>query len=481
MPLRIYIDFGSTFTKVLAIDLEGETVVARTQAVSTVNTDVTLGLQSALNELRKRLPAGAVDRAPAWACSSAAGGLRMVTVGLVPTLTLEAAKRAALGAGAKLVGSFSYKISPDEVRIIEDIRPDILLLSGGTDGGDSDVVLHNARCLAKSSLTCHTIIACNKVAQGEVLRALTNDGKPATVVSNVLPELHRLDTGNCQAEIRRIFMEHIIEAKGIARAKTLIKNVLMPTPAAVLNATQLLSEGHGNEPGLGDLMVIDVGGATTDVHSVAQGTPSRPGARFKGLPEPRAKRTVEGDLGVRHNAVRLLELAGQTRLMRNMEPFLGNSNGVSETTSLDLRSMAESLTASAGHLPSSPAEVLLDLTLARSAIEMAVERHVGTLEVFPSLDGDVLMQRGKDLTAVHHVIGTGGPLVFSYERGDQARLLSAAVLREDSSMLLKPKSPRFLVDSRYLLYAAGLMTEEEPAASLRLMKRYLTNVEQETT
>ena len=115
-----------------------------------------------------------------------------------------------------------------------------------------------------------------------------------------------LDAAPCNKEIREIFMKNIIKAKGIAKAKAIIKDVIMPTPSAVLEAAKLISGGWGDEKGFGELIVIDPGGATTDVHSIAKGNPARADIIMVGLPEPYEKRTVEGDLGLKYNMDRLL-------------------------------------------------------------------------------------------------------------------------------------------------------------------------------
>ncbi len=101
------------------------------------------------------------------ACSSAAGGLRMVTVGLVRELTAEAARQAALGAGARLVGTFAYRLTAADVSRIEALAPDILLLAGGTDGGNSEVIVHNAAALGRSRVACPIVLAGNRSAMDE--------------------------------------------------------------------------------------------------------------------------------------------------------------------------------------------------------------------------------------------------------------------------------------------------------------------------
>ena len=125
-----------------------------------------------------------------------------------------------------------------------------------------------------------------------------------------MPEFNVLKTEPARAAIRQVFIERIVHAKGIDRARRrMFDAVLMPTPAAVLEGARLVADGVEGRPGLGTLLVVDPGGATTDVHSIAPGR-QRPAWCRRGLPEPRVKRTVEGDLGMRHNAATIVEAAG---------------------------------------------------------------------------------------------------------------------------------------------------------------------------
>ena len=305
----LLIDFGSTYTKLRAVDLGAGTLVAAGQGPSTVTTDVTVGLEAALADLDRKM-GGLPDFRYRLASSSAAGGLRMVTVGLVKELTAEAARRAALGAGAKLVGSFAYRLTAGDVAAIVDLSPDVLLLSGGTDGGNSEVILHNARRLADSALACPVVAAGNREAAEEIAALFEAAGKSLVVAGNVMPAYQELDIDPARAAIRQIFIDRIVHAKGIDRAAAMFDAVLMPTPAAVLEGARVLSEGTEGRSGLGPLVLVDIGGATTDVHSVANGDPVEEGVLQYGLPEPYVKRKVEGDLGMRHNAAAILDAAG---------------------------------------------------------------------------------------------------------------------------------------------------------------------------
>ena len=139
MKAVLLIDFGSTYTKLTAVDVEGEVILGTAQAYTTVETDINDGLHEGLRRLEEKT--GKLDFDKCYACSSAAGGLRMVTSGLVPELTGEAAKMASLGAGAKVVGIYAFQLTEDDLDEIRAARPDIFLLVGGTDGGNTENIL----------------------------------------------------------------------------------------------------------------------------------------------------------------------------------------------------------------------------------------------------------------------------------------------------------------------------------------------------
>jgi uncharacterized protein (TIGR01319 family) len=462
MDLVLLIDFGSTYTKVVAIDLASERLLSRVQAPSTVESDVMVGLHAALDRVRAELGLADLGQARFLASSSAAGGLRLVAIGLVPELTAEAAKRAALGAGAKVLRVFSHHLTRRDLAALEELRPEIVLLAGGTDGGNSEVILYNARALAGTSLTCPILYAGNKDAADEAEDALRAAGKDIVVTENVLPELGRLNVEPARTAIREVFMRRIVEAKGIHRARELVGDILMPTPMAVLQAATLLAEGTADEPGLGDLLVVDVGGATTDVHSVAHGGPSDASWLPRGLPEPYAKRTVEGDLGLRVNAASILEAAGEARIAA--------AAGLPRER---VRVTVERLTQETATVPRTPADYALDVALARAAVEVAVQRHAGTLDTVYTAHGPVTVLLGKDLTTVGTVIGTGG--VFA--RGSDPRAVLAGALFDSANPLsLRPKRPRLVVDRPYILYAVGLLAQVAPGAALRIMKQHLVEV-----
>jgi len=454
----LLIDFGSTYTKLRAVDLADARIMGSGQGPSTVTSDVTEGLTAALGDLERQI--GALPRFKhRLASSSAAGGLGMVTVGLVRELTAEAARQAALGAGAKLVGAFAYKLTAGDVKAISALAPDILLLAGGTDGGNDEVIQHNAGRLADSTLACPVVVAGNRQAADAVAAILADAGKEARVTENVMPEFGRLNIEPARAAIRRVFIERIVHAKGIDKAAALFDAVLMPTPAAVLDGARLLADGHGGRPGLGPLVVVDVGGATTDVHSVTEGKPSAEAVVLHGLPEPYVKRTVEGDLGMRHNARAIVEAAGAEALAADGAP------APERIEALLARAAAEP-----GWLPDDDEGHAFDRALARAAVRLAVRRHAGTLETVYTTTGPVTVQRGKDLGAVGTLIGTGGPLAHA---DDPAAVLETALASPAEPLSLRPRAPKMLLDGEYILFACGLLGSVAPDAALTLGLRHL--------
>ncbi len=461
MGLALLIDFGSTYTKAVAVDVSAEQLLARVQSPSTVDTNVMVGLQSALNQVRKELGLTNLEECRFLASSSAAGGLRMVAIGLVPELTAEAAKRAALGAGAKVLRAFSYHLRRRDIAWLEELRPEIILLAGGTDGGDAEVILFNARMLAGSTLTCPILYAGNSDASEDAEDLLQAENKEIVVTENVMPELGRLNVEPARAAIREVFMRRIVEAKGIHRVRDLIGDILMPTPMAVLQAATLLAQGSPKEQGLGDLVVVDVGGATTDVHSVAHGHPSDTSWLPKGLPEPFAKRTVEGDLGLRYNAVSILEAVGADAIAVQC--------GASPE---QIHTAIDRLTRETSTVPQSTEGYALDVALAKAAVEVAVQRHSGRLEMVYTSEGPVNLLYGKDLTTVQYLIGTGG--IFA--RGSDPRgVLCSALFDAANPFSLRPRRPKMVIDQSYIMYAMGLLAGIAPDTALRIMKRHLVD------
>jgi uncharacterized protein (TIGR01319 family) len=279
-----------------------------------------------------------------------------------------------------------------------------------------------------------------------------------------MPTFGVLDIDPARESIRQVFSDRIVHAKGIDRAAARFDAVLMPTPSAVMEGARLLADGPGGRGGLGDLLVIDIGGATTDVHSVSLGAPSRDGVLQHGLPEPRVKRTVEGDLGMRHNAEAIAEAVG----LQAIGERSGRGKG-------EVAEFVRKVAADVEYLPQNPEETALDEALAWAAVRLATQRHAGTLKIVHTVQGPVMVQTGKDLSAIASVIGTGGPLAHGLA---PATVLLAAVADGSDALSLLPTKPRLLVDKDYLLYAAGLLAAVEPELAFNLATLSLKCVDQ---
>ena len=451
----LLIDFGSTYTKVTAVDTEAEVLLGTAAAYTTVQTDINEGLSHALEKLEAQT--GKLDFAARYACSSAAGGLRMIASGLVPELTSEAAKQASLGAGAKIVKVYSFELTEDDIEEIDRLRPDIFLLVGGTDGGNSDCIRHNAQMLAACKADFPVIIAGNRTAARACQRSL--EGRQTFICENVMPKFGVLNIQPAQECIRALFLNRIIQAKGLSHASKLISGILMPTPSAMMRAMQLLAEGCEGEEGIGELMALDVGGATTDVYSIADGMPKEGGTVYKGLPEPYVKRTVEGDIGMRYSIVGIVEAAS----LKKVASLAGLTPERAQALIDDLAEHTEKV-------PDSEETERLDFALACCACETAARRHAGYMEETYNMTGKVFVQTGKDLRTVRQMVVTGGSLIHTKRTGEIA---SHAFYDPADPMSLRPVKARVMVDRRYILAAMGLLSEYEPQTALRIMKKEL--------
>lgn len=452
----LLIDFGSTYTKLTAVDVEQECLLGTAASYTTVQTDINDGLQKALALLEEKT--GKLTFDACYACSSAAGGLRMITSGLVPELTSEAARLASLGAGAKVEKVYNFQLTEDDLNEIVQAKPDIFLLVGGTDGGNTECILHNAKALASLKPEFPIVVAGNRTAARECERIL--EGCEVYICPNVMPKFGVLNIEPTQNQIRDIFLNRIIQAKGLSKATALLSDIMMPTPSAVLQAMNLLAQGIEGEPGIGELVAVDVGGATTDIYSIADGMPDQMNTVYKGLPEPYAKRTVEGDIGMRYSIGGIVNAAGVSRISK--------LSGLSEERVTEL---VEYLRLHTDKVPNGDAEwEALDFALASMAIEEAVKRHAGTMEETYTLMGKTFLQEGKNLTNVKNIVVTGGSLIHTKRTEEIA---SYALYSPMQPMSLRPIKADVWVDRTYILAAMGLLSGYYPDVALRIMKKEL--------
>jgi uncharacterized protein (TIGR01319 family) len=450
-------DFGSTYTKVRLVDPGEGRLLARAEAPTSIATDLMDGYAAALGAASRSL-GGPVAIDEQLAVSSAGGGLRVAAVGLVADLTAAAARQAALNAGARVEAVLAGSLDEEQLDQLQAARPEIVLFAGGTDGGQAELVLENARHLAARRLRGYAVVACNADVAEEAAGLLRAAGTEVEVAGNVMPALGKLEIESAREAILRAFLEHVIGGKGLSASDAFAQMVKMPTPEAVLEATRLLARGTDAEPGIGDLLVVDVGGATTDVHSDHALEAAAPGIEEPLLPPPPTLRTVEGDLGLRAGAAGVLAADGR---------WIESELEIGEVA------IGQAVSRRCGDpewIPTEPLEARVDALLAVGCATHAMTRHSGTMLLTRTEAGlPTLVREGPDLRGVERVLGTGG--VFAH-REDGKWILREA-LRRRAPRSLAPQDPAISIDDRYVLAAAGLLATQDPSAALRLLKREL--------
>ncbi len=434
-------EIGSTTTVVSAFVGMGSTpkLVAQSEHYTTVNEgDVTIGIERALKFMKEKI-GESVDWENLLVSSSAAGGLKMTVHGLVYDMTARAAKEAALGAGGVVKLVTSGKISSDVLNKVRLISPKLILLAGGVDHGESETVIHNAEIFAQSDISVPFVYAGNSDASERVEEILENAGKKVTVTENVYPKVDLLNVEPVRKIVQRVFSQHIIHAPGMTKLDGQIKGQIIPTPAAVMKAGSILQKE------MGDCMVIDIGGATTDVDSFTSGSPDIQEITIS--PEPFAKRTVEGDLGVFVNAANVVKVFDWIR-----EEFPDEEELLKKITPYPSDERIENFV----------------LAMARGCATESVLRHSGRIRYIYGSTGRIRLAEGKDLTAIVNIFGTGGVLSRS---GGSSRILDEVrkLGQKKPMFLLPPKESKLYVDSNYIFAACGLIAQIDEESAKKLL------------
>ena len=441
-------EIGSTTTVVNAFHRLGEAqpvFLGQGQApTSVLQGDVCVGLQGAMDDLCRRQGWPDLQYDAMLATSSAAGGLRMTVHGLVYDMTVRAAREAALGAGANLHLVTAGIMQEEDLEDLRDINPNLILIAGGTDYGERKTALENARLIRELGLNVPVIYAGNVQNQTRVQRIFADAPAECYVVENVYPRLDELNIEPARKVIHQVFEKHIIHAPGMERVRTMVTGSIFPTPGAVMECAKLLYEL------VGDLVVLDVGGATTDVHSVTEG--SEEIASIQLSPEPMAKRTVEGDLGVFVNARSMAKQIG----MHNLEKEIGRDPAP--------------IFAHYKAIPDTPEQFLLTETLTWHAAADALERHCGRFRYTYGSNGRQTFAEGKDLTNVKYLVATGGALTRLPGR---KAIMERLCHLNDGGKLLFPKAQnlRLLEDRQYYMASLGVLSRYHREAAVALLKQ----------
>lgn len=458
----LLLDFGSTYTKGTLVDVKNATLLAQVSAETAVKTSIMTSYEAILQQLEGELGASTLKIQDTYIASSAFGGFKMVAIGLTNSLTAKAAVNVALGSGTRILNTYAYQVSSADVEEIAQLAPDVVLLTGGTEGGNTNFIIEAAEKLKVLPKSIPLVVAGNTQAYPAIKEHFANAPDRIIFAENIMPKTNFLRPDKTRQILRQIFFEKIISAKGLGDLKHLSPHPILPTPLSVLEAAELLSKGTLHENGLGPTCIVDIGGATTDIHSVIENHEHQANRIQLGLPEPVVKRTVEGDLGMRYSSQSLLMNCGVAAFQKK-DPAL---------TAEDIEQRCRKLEEHPDQLPTNDWELAFDQTLARIACEEAMQRHAGTETYVEEESEGTYYWQGKDLRGIQNVIGTGGVIVHSPAPLDILRETTTPH-RSAAGRSLFPERPAFYRDQAYLLSAMGLLAKDYPELALKIMKAHL--------
>lgn len=465
-------DVGSTTTKAL-LWVKGEDgefrLRGRTEAPTTVEApweDVTLGLTSAVEKLEaatglRILADGEIVTPPRdgvgvdlyISTSSAGGGLQMVVAGVMKKMTADSADRAAQAAGGIVTDVLSIddgRLLIERIQRLRELRPDIILLSGGIDGGDISHVVSLAEQVAIAEprtrlggLKTPLVYAGNAAARPHVLRLLA-DKVSLHIVDNIRPVLEQENIEPARQMIHQLFMEHVMsQAPGYPRLLAWSRNALLPTPGAVGRAIQAFGDKYGI-----NVAAFDIGGATTDVFSLV-------GGRFH--------RTVSANLGMSYSATNVLAEATPANVLRWL-PFA--------CTAEEIEDWAANKMIRPTSLPQTLSDLIIEQALAREALRLAFEHHRSAIDGLKGVQrrrdmAEILDQLGAqsaiDLLTMDALIGSGGVLSHAPRREQALMMLIDALLPEGVTELF--------VDSIFMSPQLGLLTTIRPQVATEILER----------
>lgn len=427
-------EIGSTTTIVNAFTVFSDKprFINRGISGTTVDTDVNIGLDLAIEDLKKNMGIDELSYEEMFATSSAAGGLKMTVHGLVYEMTVKASKEAALNAGANIHLVTANKITDDDLEVILSIEPNIILIAGGTDYGERINAQYNAEQILKLGLKIPIIYAGN-VENHLYMKKLFkkyNRIDLLRIVENVYPRVDYMNILPLRRVIYQTFEENIIHAKGMNKIFDKVNQSIMPTPGSVMESTMMLNDRIGN------IITIDVGGATTDIHSISE--PSEEYEKYA-EGEPKLKRTVEGDLGVYINHNNVISLFDKKKLLQELK--------ISE---IELKEVLDdykyiSITQKQKHL--------VDLLTSKCTIE-GLNRHIGDLKRVFTTNGQKIIPDGKDLTKVEYIILTGGALL----NHSDPEMMIKQYLSSSTTKLTPKENIVILKDSDYVMASVGVLS-----------------------
>ena len=466
-------DCGSTTTKAILIERHGDSyrLAARGEAPTTVEApfeDVTRGVLNAVREVEELSGRTILDNermiSPSTgttgidlyvSTSSAGGGLQMIVAGVVKTMTAESAERAALGAGAivmEILAANDGRLPHKRIERIRQLRPDMILLSGGIDGGTISHVVQMAELVAAaeprprlgSGYDLPVIYAGNLNARQEI-RKLLDEKCALSIVDNLRPILEREHLGPARERIHDLFMEHVMaQAPGYSKLMDWTSAPIMPTPGAVGRMIQIAAERNRQ-----NVIGVDIGGATTDVFSVFEG---------------QFNRTVSANLGMSYSISNVLAEAGIDAIARWL-PF--------ELSEADLKDRLGNKMIRPTSIPQTIEELIIEQAISREALRLAFVQHKAFAVELRGVQqertiSDTFDQQasGKslvDLMALDLIIGSGGVLSHAPRRAQSALMLIDAFQPEGITQLA--------VDSIFMMPHLGVLSTIHEQSALEVFER----------
>ena len=443
--IYLLVDVGSTYTKLHLVDTSKNVILAGASSYTTVDTDVREGFNKAYSKLRE---ISDVKYDKILGCSSASGGLKVIAIGFSKSLTTDAARLASLSSGARILDVYSYELKDEQVEEIKSAGADIIVLCGGTDHGNRDNIIYNAKKLAKGSVKTPVVVAGNIDTHEEIRDIFNKADVPCDFTENVMPTTNTINYRPLRKTIGDLFIKTIAHAKGIDLLSQDFE-ILLPTPVAVQKAMSVYAK-HLDKV----IMSVDIGGATTDIHSIGKTYYGEENVISPPIDEPYEKRTVEGDMGMRYSATALYESVGN-------EPFL--KFGIK-----DAKEKTEFRFNHTNYIPDNEEDLFFDNALCYIATHTSLMRHVGHIKKIKTPTRTIYEQYGKDLRPAEMFIGTGGSLINS---NDPKKILSA--IRDLDEKYLINRDVKCYLDKDYILSSAGLISTVDEEASYKLLKKYL--------
>lgn len=513
------VDFGSTYTKIAVFNTSEKEVDLK--YVPTTPEDIRIGLANGLGCL------SVCEENNSWEplkkamekfdiklpCSSAKGGLKMVTIALCKDESGFAADLASLTAGAKLLNSYAGKLSKEDVCYIYEVdQPEIILIAGGTDkGGDIKTQLHNAKLLAHGAKMAiyakygvPVIYAGNQDISDDVRSIFESVGVDIRITDNVMPEVNTFNIEAVNEVIRELFQTIIIRGKGFDVVEEYMSAKFLPTPRAAFLGINILAKGYGEEEGLGNIIALDIGGCTTDFFANVSENPlyvypwDDPKKRVKRTilktpNAPLAYRRVEGKYGLSYNAENLLELdrfkSGKMEkelavFFRRKYPeyklredhFAAFFTETNEGLVFSLEPYLKWIHAHPTHLPDTEEETAVRAFLAKEIMAIATGNNVGYVK---ETDTYFLQYGVNFFTKDTKLLLIGGTIYHKCKEGlayhfeDLELITQGALFNDDQYTVLRPNG-EVLLDASYLVSTVGgLYGRLDPEGAIRFLKNNL--------